>query len=150
LRAADAWYGIDTHEVLEVLGRTMPQPVPLAPAFIAGVVPYRGEVLTTVSFRALLGMHRSGEASYVLVFDDEGGERFGLMVDGVGGVMTVAEDSLEVNPGSLDGRSMALFSGSYKTECGLTVRLEPRQLRPSRLAETGLFTAEAGGEMRCG
>ncbi len=49
-------FGIDTRKIREVLGERDLQRVPMAPAFIAGVVPYRGEVLTTVNLRALLGL----------------------------------------------------------------------------------------------
>ena len=56
LRAGTGCLRIDTRQIREVLGATAPQRVPLAPAYIAGVVPYRGEVLTTVSLRALLGL----------------------------------------------------------------------------------------------
>ena len=52
-------FGIDTRKIREVLGKRELQRVPMAPAFIGGVVPYRGEVLTTVNFRALLGMERA-------------------------------------------------------------------------------------------
>lgn len=152
LRAGEGLFGIDTRQIREVLGNTTPQRVPLAPAFIAGVVPYRGEVLTTVCLRALLGMEAWGGATCVLVLEDEENEeRFGLMVDGVGGVMTVAADALEANPSALDARSMTLFAGAYRTEAGLMVRLEPRRLRPSRLAESELFGSskqERVGEQR--
>jgi purine-binding chemotaxis protein CheW len=140
LRAGTVQFGIDTRQIREVLGNTTPQRVPLAPEYIAGVVSYRGEVLTTVSLRALLGLDRWGGTNCVLVLDDEANdERFGLMVDGVGGVVTMGRDALEPNPSALDARSMALFVGTYKMPAGLMVRLEPRQLRPSRLAESGLF-----------
>ena len=49
-------FGIDTMKVREVLGAWAMQKIPLAPAYIAGVIPNRGEVLTTVSLRALLGL----------------------------------------------------------------------------------------------
>ncbi len=140
LRAGMGLFGIDTRQIREVMGKTTPQRVPLAPEYIAGVVPYRGEVLTTVSLRALLGLERWAGANCVLVLDDEETEeRFGLMVDGVGGVVTMEADALEMNPSVLDARSVALFDGAYRMEAGLMVRLEPRQLRPSRLAESGLF-----------
>jgi purine-binding chemotaxis protein CheW len=140
LRAGAGLFGIDTRQIREVMGKTTPQRVPLAPEFIAGVVPYRGEVLTTVSLRALLGLERWAGANCVLVLDDEENEeRFGLMVDGVGGVVTMGVDALEANPSALDARSVALFDGAYRMETGLMVRLEPRQLRPSRLVEIGLF-----------
>jgi purine-binding chemotaxis protein CheW len=155
LRAGSALFGIDTRQIREVLGNTTPQHVPLAPAFIAGVVPYRGEALTTVSLRALLGLPPWAGASCVLVLDhaedEQDEERFGLMVDGVGGVVTMGGDSLEANPSALDARCTALFDGAYRMESGLMVRLAPRQLRPSRLAESGLFGGprhERQGERR--
>jgi purine-binding chemotaxis protein CheW len=152
LRAGDGLFGIDTRQIREVLGKTTPQRVPLAPGFIAGVVPYRGEVLTTVSLRALLGLERWAGANCVLVLDDdENEERFGLMVDGVGGVVTMGPDALEANPSALDARSVALFDGAYRMKTGLMVRLEPRQLRPLRLLESGLFGSskqERQGEQR--
>jgi purine-binding chemotaxis protein CheW len=141
LRAGTGLFAIDTRQIREVLGKARPQTVPLAPAYIAGVLPYRGEALTTVCLRSLLGLERWAGASCVLVLDDEEeDERFGLMVDGVGGVVTMGSDALEANPSALDARSMALFDGAYRMPAGLMVRLEPRRLRPSRLAESGLFS----------
>jgi purine-binding chemotaxis protein CheW len=151
LHAGTGLFGIDTRQIREVLGKTAPQRVPLAPGYIAGVVPYRGEVLTTVSFRALLGLDVWPGVNCVLVLDDEeNGERFGLMVDGVGGVVTMAADALEANPAGLDARSLALFDGAYRTSAGLMVRLEPGLLRPSRLGESGLFGNMKHDEMMHG
>ena len=78
----------------------------------------------------------------MLVLDDrENDEQFGLMVDSVGGVVTVARSSLEPNPSTLDARSLALFAGAYRTPSSLMVRLDPERLRPARLAAGGLFDA---------
>jgi purine-binding chemotaxis protein CheW len=140
LRVGTGLFGIDTRQIREVLGTTAPQRVPLAPKYIAGVVPYRGEVLTTVCFRTLLGLECRIGANCVLVFDDEENEeRFGLVVDGVGGVVAVEHGALEANPSGLDARSLELFDGAYKLQSGLMVHLDPQRLRPSRLAESGLF-----------
>jgi purine-binding chemotaxis protein CheW len=150
IHAGSGLFGINTRQIREVLGGSTPQPVPLAPEYIAGVVPYRGEVLTTVCFRVLLGLKRLTGPRTVLVFDDEETqERFGLAVDSVGGVVRMSDDALESNPSALDPRSMALFDGAYRMPTGLMVRLDPRRLWPSRLAESGLFTApkhESQGE----
>jgi purine-binding chemotaxis protein CheW len=135
-------FGIDTRQIREVLGASTPQRVPLAPEYIAGVVAYRGEVLTTLCLRVLLGLHRLTGPRTVLVLDDEENqEHFGLAVDSVGGVVTMAHDALESNPSALDARSTAVFDGAYRTPAGLMVRLDPQRLRPSRLAESGLFAA---------
>ncbi len=69
--AGDESFGIDTGKIREVLGKRELERVPMAPPFVAGVVPYRGDVLTTVSFRALLGLPESDEAGCVLVLEDE-------------------------------------------------------------------------------
>jgi purine-binding chemotaxis protein CheW len=133
-------FGIDTRKIREVLGERDLQRVPMSPEFIAGVVPYRGEVLTTVNLRALLGMEAYPKGCCVLVMDDDkSAERFGLVVDSVGGVVTVNRRMLEANPSTLEARGMWLFDGAYKMESGLMVRLDPQKLCPSRLAETGLF-----------
>ncbi len=138
--AGSGSFGIDTSKIREVLGKRELQRVPMAPAYIGGVVPYRGEVLTTVNFRALLGMGEYAESSCVLVLEDEeGGERFGLVVDAVGGVVTVNQKMLEANPCTLEARGKWLYDGAYKMQTGLLVQLDPQKLRPSRLAETGLF-----------
>jgi purine-binding chemotaxis protein CheW len=145
LRVGTGLFGIDTRQIREVLGSTAPRRVPLAPPYIAGVLPYRGDVLTTVCFRALLGMEKDSKTNCVLVFGDEQSEeRFGLMVDGIGGVIAVEPSALEANPSGLDARSQELFDGAYKLPSGLMVRLDPQRLRPSRLAESGLFGGESG------
>ncbi|HWB31944.1 MAG TPA: chemotaxis protein CheW [Acidobacteriaceae bacterium] len=132
-------YGIDTREVREVLGESQIRQVPLAPWFIAGVMPYRGEVLAAVSLRAVLGLEPSAERTCVLVLeDDDRGRHFGLIVDAVGGVVAVPEEGLQSNPTTLDARRSALFAGVWQTETGLLVKLEPARLRPSRLAAGGL------------
>lgn len=138
-------FGIDTRRIGEVLGGRELQRVPLAPAFIGGVVPYRGEVLTTVSFRALLGLTEKAETNCVLVLEDEdASQRFGLVVDAVGGVVMVSRRMLEANPSTLDARGKWLFDGAYKTEDGLMVQLDPQRLQPTKLAEAEIFRHSGG------
>jgi purine-binding chemotaxis protein CheW len=147
LYAGSETFGIDTRKIREVLGQREPQRVPMSPPFVAGVVPYRGEVLTTVNLRALLGMEEHTGGGCVLVMEDEAAvERFGLVVDAVGGVVTVSERALEANPCTLEARGRWLFDGAYKMESALMVRLDPQKLCPSRLSETGLFRKSTNGD----
>ena len=156
LDAGGRTFGIDTRSIREVLGQRRIERVPLAPAWIGGIVPYRGEVLTTVCFRALLGLPPSSGPSCILVLDDEAeDERFGLRVDSVGGVVTVERRLHAANPPTLDAASRELFQGAFRMAGGLLVQVDPERLRPARLAETGLFggafTARKGHEeeLRC-
>jgi purine-binding chemotaxis protein CheW len=144
--AGDGVFGIDTRKICEVLGERDLHRVPMAPTFVAGIVPYRGDVLTTVNFRALLGLgDRVGRSCVLVLEDGDAGERFGLVVDAVGGVVMLGRDMLEVNPCTLEPRERWLFDGAYKTRTGLMVQLDPLRLRPSRLAETGLFRQRING-----
>jgi purine-binding chemotaxis protein CheW len=133
-------FGMDTRQICEVLGMVTTQSVPLTPQYIDGVMAYRGEVLTTVSLRTLLGLERRAEACCVLVLDDEESEeRFGLVVDDVGGVLMTARKDYKPNPSTLDERSMGLFDGTCRTEAGLMVRWNQKRLQRSHLAEAGMF-----------
>jgi purine-binding chemotaxis protein CheW len=146
LYAGGETFGIDTRKIREVLGEQELQRVPMSPAFIAGVVSYRGEVLTTVNLRALLGMEPHSGPSCLLVMDDvEVAERFGLVVDAVGGVVTMSRRAFEANPCTLEARGRWLFDGAYKMETGLMVRLDPQKLCPTRLSQTGLFRTSTNG-----
>ena len=168
LAAGDRQFAIDTRKIREVLGRRCVQTVPLAPGYIGGILPYRGEVLTAVSFRALLGLAPHTEESCVLVLGGrasgrehaEDCERFGLMVDRVCGVVTLERRSLVPNPSTLDEASRVLFDGAYRMSQGLLVQLNPEQLSPALVAGCGLFgerlpmpddrDSDQEGEVPCG
>jgi purine-binding chemotaxis protein CheW len=138
VRVGDTLYGVPIAHVLEILGKPATQPVPLAPYFVGGLVHYRGEVLTAVSLRRLLGMDPASAAEDVLVFETPGG-LFGLFVDSVGEVLHLSAGDHEPNPPTLESRRQALFDGAWKLRDHLIVRLEPERLDPMHLA--GAFPA---------
>jgi len=121
-----------TH-ILEIVGAARPQPVPLAPVFVGGLVHYRGDVLTTVSLRQLLNLPPKEGRQDLLVLESAGGI-FGLLVDSVGEVLTVSSADHEPNPSILDERRRVLFAGAYKLKDTLLVMLDPEQLEPMRLS----------------
>jgi purine-binding chemotaxis protein CheW len=116
------------------VGGARPQPVPLAPSVVGGLVHYRGDVLTTVSLRHLLGLPPREGPQDILVLESSGG-CFGLLVDSVGEVMTVSSADHEPNPSILNERRKALFAGAYKLKGSLMVMLDPERLDPMRLGE---------------
>jgi len=141
VRVGQTLFGLPITHILEIVGNTRPQAVPLAPEFVGGLVHYRGDVLTTVSLRQLLGLPVQGEQGKkagkeghhdILVLESSGGS-FGLLVDSVGEVLTVSSADHEPNPSILDARRSALFNGAYKLKDGLLVMLDPERLDPMRL-----------------
>ena len=132
VRVGETLFGIPIICVLEIIGKALPQVVPLAPPFIGGLVLYRGDVLTTVSLRQLLAMPNREGRQDILVLESESGS-YGLLVDSVGEVLSVSSDAYEPNPCTLDERRRALFAGAYKLERTLLVMLDPRTLDPVKL-----------------
>ena len=65
-------FGVPISHILEIVGAARPQPVPLAPAFVGGLVHYRGDVLTTVSLRQLLDLPPKEGAQDILVLESPG------------------------------------------------------------------------------
>ena len=132
VRLGQTLFGVPISHILEIVGSARPQPVPLAPSFVGGLVHYRGDVLTTVSLRQLLGLPPKVGAQDILVLESSGG-CFGLLVDSVGEVLTVSSADYEPNPSILDERRRALFAGAYKLKDSLMVMLDPERLDPMRL-----------------
>lgn len=129
----DLALGIPICHILEIIGSAHPQPVPLAPGFVGGLVHYRGDVLTAVSLRHLLGMAPLDRAQSILVIESAGG-CFGVLVDSVGEVMTVSPAAYEPNPSTLDASRKKIFSGAYKLDDELLIVLDPTCLDPVQLA----------------
>jgi purine-binding chemotaxis protein CheW len=141
VRVGQTLFGLPIRYILEIVGKTRPRPVPLSPDFVGGLMHYRGDVLTTVSLRQLLGMplqvDRGAKQGWegchdVLVLERAGG-CFGLLVDSVCEVLTVSSADHEPNPSTLDARRSALFAGAFKLRDGLLVMLDPVMLDPERL-----------------
>src|ERR1700683_4999447 len=132
VRLGKTLFGVPITHILEIVGGARPQPVPQAPSFVGGLVHYRGDVLTTVSLRHVLGLPPIDGPQDILVLESAGG-CFGLLVDSVGEVLTVSSADHEPNPSILDERRRALFAGAYKLKDSLLVMLDADRLNPVRL-----------------
>ncbi|MGA3046399.1 MAG: chemotaxis protein CheW [Terracidiphilus sp.] len=132
VRLGEGLFGVPITHILEIVGSARPQPVPLAPGFVGGLVHYRGDVLTTVSLRQVLGLPPKEGPQDILVLESAGG-CFGLLVDSVGEVLTVSSVDYEPNPSILDESRRGLFAGAYKLKDSLLVMLDPERLDPIRL-----------------
>jgi purine-binding chemotaxis protein CheW len=133
VRIGEAWFGLPISHILEIVNAARPQAVPLAPGFVGGLVHYRGDVLTTISLRHLLGMAPLDDPQPILVLESPDGS-FGLLVDAVGQVLTVFPQDFEPNPSTLDEVRKRLCTGAYKLKETLLVALDPTCLDPMKLA----------------
>ena len=132
VRIDHALFGMPISHILEIVGAARPQPVPLAPAFVGGLVHYRGDVLTTVSLRQVLCLPPIDGPQDILILESPRG-CFGLLVDSVGEVLTISTADLEPNPSTLDQGRRELFAGACKLKDSLLAMLDPERLDPIHL-----------------
>ena len=134
VRVGDTLFGVPITGILEILDKPPTRSVPLAPAYVGGLVHYRGEILTAVSLRSLLGLPPHAGLADMLVFEGRDGY-FGVLVDAVGEVLTVSPQEFEPNPSILEDRKRALFAGTCKLSNSLLVMLDPGRFDPVLLSQ---------------
>lgn len=119
---ADQLFGLPILEVQDVF---MPQSiteVPLAKRDVAGVLNLRGRIVTVIDMRKRLGLPALEEGGRCMAVGIESnGESYGLIIDRVGEVHSVSQDTYEVNPSNLDPRWAAISAGVHRLEGSLMV-----------------------------
>jgi len=99
--------------------------VPLAPPEIAGVLNLRGRIVTTIDMRRRLGLPpRDDNKPSMAIGIELKGESYGLLIDTVGEVMKLGEETLEPNPVNLDPRLARVSGGVHRLDGQLMVILD--------------------------
>ena len=99
--------------------------VPLAPPEMAGVLNLRGRIVTAVDLRLRLGLApRSDGRPPMAVGIELKAESYGLLIDTVGEVMKLSNDTREANPVNLDARLARVSAGVHRLDGQLLVILD--------------------------
>ena len=99
-------------------------PERLASSEIAGVLNLRGRIVTVVDMRARLGLPKADDGKPMAVGVDQRGESYGLLIDQIGEVLRLPDDSREDNPVNLDLRMAKLAGGVHRLDGQLMVVLD--------------------------
>lgn len=95
-------YGVETLLVREIIRHQASRKLPTAPAWLEGVIDYRGQVVPVVNLMRRLGRGELplDNAARIIIYEGGGGGRaWGLMVDSVSAVVQVGREQLEDGPG---------------------------------------------------
>jgi purine-binding chemotaxis protein CheW len=121
----DLLMGVDINQLEEINRLIDITPVPHAPPYVRGVVNLRGEVVTVVDLRRILGLGESeitGRNRNVIV--NSQGEQIGLLVDRIADVVRASNDELDRPPANVGGVDGRFFKGIYKLEKNLLIILD--------------------------
>jgi len=111
----DLFFGVDVLRVQEVLLFQHMTRVPLAPQVIEGLINLRGQIVTAIDMRRLLRLpeRAEGQAPMNMVLRTEDGP-VSLLVDEIGDVLEVQEETFERPPETLQNASRELVLGVHK------------------------------------
>ena len=129
-------FGLPISRVQDVFAPERITRVPLAPPEIAGVLNLRGRIVTMIDMRRRLGMQARMDAGAMAVGIELEGESYGLLIDAVGEVLQLGEDTREPNPVNLDRGLARVSSGVHRLDGQLLVALNVERV------------LELGGEAR--
>jgi purine-binding chemotaxis protein CheW len=121
----DQFFGVPVEQVQEVLNYQDMTRVPLVPDAVRGLINLRGQILTAIDLRRCLGMSPRDEGARpinVVVCADSGA--VSLLVDEIGDVLTVDQESFEAPPETLQGPARAMVRGVYKLPLQLLLELD--------------------------
>lgn len=111
------FYGIEVHNVQEVITHQAMSSVPLAPSVIIGLINLRGQIVIAIDLRRRLNLpdrdREQFEKSNIMVIRTSVGV-VSLVVDDIGGVLEVDDSIFERPPETLSGVAKELIIGSYK------------------------------------
>lgn len=99
----DLFVGVEIDKVQEINRRTDLVPAPGAPSHVRGVVNLRGDVVTVLDLRQILGLpskpiHRQNRN----VVTHSNGELIGLLVDRIADILSISSFAISPAPANLD------------------------------------------------
>ena len=121
----DLLVGVDIGHVEEINRHLDLTPIPHAPASVRGVVNLRGDVVTVLDLRTILGLEKVEISKHTRnVVVASGGERIGLLVDRISDVVRAWPDDIDPSPANVRGGEGRFFKGIYQLEKELLVILD--------------------------
>ena len=92
-------YGIDILSVREIRGWTAETPLPNSPPFVRGIINLRGQVVPIFDLRIRLGAEATPPtAIHVVIVVEAAAGFYGLLVDSVSDILTLADAELQPVP----------------------------------------------------
>lgn len=112
----DLLFGIELRRVQEVLRYVGMTSVPLAPRVVSGLINLRGQIVTAIDLRHRLDLEPRAEEMQpmnVVVHSEDGS--VSLLVDEIGDVVEVQEESFEPPPETLHGKVRTVILGVHNS-----------------------------------
>lgn len=134
-------FGLPISQVHDVFVPESVTRVPLSAPEVAGVLNLRGRIVTAIDMRRRLHLPPLEEEHMMAVGIEYKHESYGLVIDTVGEVLTLANNSAEPNPTNLDKRWAEISGGVHRLDGRLMVILDVDRLLGAMFTEQPLVVA---------
>jgi len=119
-RMGTQWVGINIEQVREVVAQQYRTVMPLAPAFVLGLINLRGRIVTELDVRQVVESDADSDAEdgtrHILIIEARNREGFGLVVDAVGEVTNLDVKNYEQTPKSIPKAWCKVCDGVMKQD----------------------------------
>jgi len=132
-RVADMFMGIELTRVQELLRYQEMTSVPLAPRAIEGLINLRGQIVTALDVRRILGLPAVASEESLpmnIVIQSDGGA-VSLLVDEICDVLDVPLEAAMPLPENLPAQQRELIEGVYQLESGLLLVMNTERVLES-------------------
>lgn len=129
-------YMIPILNVREIVNMPVITSLPQSPQYIKGITNLRGSILPVVDLKMLLRLGGNGNAGEQVIVIASGKIMFGIVVEGITGVINIDSDTIEQPQGVINGH-LEQVEGIAKLKDRLIVLLDPKKLLP--LEDMSLF-----------
>jgi len=132
-------FGIDVMRVQEVTDKLSMTQIPRSPAAVQGLINLRGQIATAIGLRELFGLdYKETDKPKMTVICKVDGVLLSLLVDSIGDVIEISDDSFEGTPETLRGPVRDFMNGVYKTKENIFSVIDLDKLNHELSRMTGL------------
>jgi chemotaxis protein CheZ len=141
-------YSIPVLKVREIIHAPPITKMPQSPSYIEGITNFRGNIIPVVNLKKLVGINHDRDTGDKVIVVASGKVIFGVLVDGVTGVIDIEESSIEPPERFLNGHREQV-SGVAKVSDRLVILLNTKTLIPHEdmnLFEDFIDVRQSNGE----
>jgi len=131
---ADQMFGIPVLNVQDILTPDRIAAIPLAPPEVKGSINLRGRIVTVIDVRVLLGLENrdniEGLENMGVTIEHQN-DLYTLLVDRIGDVVGLSNETYEKNPATLDPKWREFSNGVYRLDEQIMVVLDINEMLTS-------------------
>jgi len=128
-RVGSMLFGIDVSIVQEVIRAQRMTAVPLAPPVVKGLINLRGQILTAIDLREVLGMEpRPADQAPMNVVIQTDSDNISILVDRIEDVLDLDSTRIEETPETVEQCYRDLLDAVYKLDKGLLLVLNAERI----------------------